>query len=234
LGWLKGYCHDRNHSSENIVSGYGKVTLVRRVSTDVRKRLLSTYARFDLDLPSTSFLRTSRKNVGASRAGAHEVTVVLSRRNHRVVRNPAESERRLWTLLKKVHGNERLVAPTTNILDFPNSGVELNAFSVRPETWYMYDNVHSSFVGKVTRVFACEIPTRHGPLYECFVYIERCAEEVRSIDDTDFIVDITARVVVEAIPVKTLTAAMFAVPHWDESNDEYTPNHVRVLFVKYL
>ena len=56
LGWLKGYIHDRAHSSRNLVNGYARATLSRRMPRLVRDRLLSRLARTHTRLPLTSFL----------------------------------------------------------------------------------------------------------------------------------------------------------------------------------
>jgi hypothetical protein len=195
LGWLKGYIHNRNHSSANLVNGYARATLSRRAPEKLRRGLLARCASNNVCLPPSSFLHNASDRLASRRRpGGHYVEVKLSRRNNKVVHSPRTTEVKLWKFLKKyvVHARRKqLLEPPANdvhiieVISKGKASVVMNAQPVRVNSWFQYNALRES-VGKVERIFVVNFGSstaRAGR--EVIVYMRRF-HSIVSRDDTDF------------------------------------------------
>ena len=138
LGWLKGFIHDRNHSTENLVRGYGRVTVIRREPSRIRTAIVQRYASNQLVLPKSSFLALPDNRMQRrSRAGRHEVQVRLSRRNHKIMVSIRQEEPRLERLLKTEFGDLHTTARTIRFTT--STGVKCDGFPVTKGVWFGFD-----------------------------------------------------------------------------------------------
>ena len=218
--------------TENLVRGYGRVTVIRRAPTNTTAAVLQRYHSNNLCLPKGSFLRPPEERLERrSRSGRHEVLVRLSRRNHKRVNSIQRDEGRLWSLLKSEFRDQYT---TATALKFTTStGVKCDGFPVTKGGWFGFDPHDNSRtkVGRVTDVFACMFDTRHS-MYQCFVYME-VFNGVVPCNFTDYVIDLagnTARPTV-CIPLKSICSAFWLVPHWDVN--VYPPKSC-LLLVKHL
>ena len=232
LGWLKGFIHDRNHSTENLVRGYARVTVIRRAPISTTAAVLQRYHSSSLSLPKGSFLRPPEERLERrSRSGRHEVQVRLSRRNHKHVSSIQHDEGRLWNLLRSEF---RAQYATAIAMKFTKStGVKCDGFPVTKGEWFGFDPHDNSptRVVRVTEVFACMFDTRLS-MYHCFVYMEVFLGAV-SCNFTDYVVDVASTVTrpTVCIPLKSICSAFWLVPHWD--TNVYPPKSC-LLLVKHL
>ena len=230
LGWLKGFVHDRAHSTENIVRCYGRVTVIRRAPTDTREALLQRYETSGLSFPATSFLMSvgDRMDKRGSRAGKHEVSVTLSRRNHKRVPTPETKEPLLWRLLRQEFPNK---FRSVRIIHFRSTtGLSVNGFPVSKGQWFGfdYDAAPECKVGRVKDAFACTFGSNTH--YQCFVYMDTW-QGTQKCNLTDFTINFQTRCTTQAIPLKCLSSALWVVSHWNP--EEYPPKSC-LLFVKHL
>ena len=223
LGWLKGYIHDRNNSSANLVNGYARATMTRRAPDSIRRLLLARYALNDLCLAPSSFLHDASDRLARRyRPGQHYVEVKLSRRNNKKVINPKQAEPKLWQFLKRNVVDERrapLLRPpasdvhTIEISSKGRAAIVVNGRPVRVGAWFQYDNGENGCVGKLERIFAVtfgNIPS--ATAREVIVYIRRFAGTVAR-DYTDFDVDTESYSSLDAVPLKSLSMFLWGVPH---------------------
>jgi hypothetical protein len=214
LGWLKGFIHDRNHSTENLVRGYGRVTVIRRAPSRIRTAIVQRYASNQLVLPKSSFLALPDNRMQRrSRAGRHEVQVRLSRRNHKVMVSIHQEEPRLEKLLKAEFGD---LHTTARAIRFTTSaGVKCDGFPVAKGVWFGFDPHDSSRtkVGRVVDVFACTFDTNFTE-YQCFLKIE-VFKDASLYNFTDYTVNLARPGSVMYIPLKTICSTFWIVPHWD-------------------
>lgn len=130
LGWLKGFIHDRNHSTENLVRGYGRVTVLRRAPTESRTLTRLRYKTKEFSHAASSFLvpvedRLDRR----TRSGQHEQNVRLSRRNHRRVISIKEDEKPLWKVLREEFGYRGVDYSAATAVKFTGAtGVKLDGY----------------------------------------------------------------------------------------------------------
>lgn len=68
VGWLKNFIHNRYLATENMMNGYGQVTLTRAAPEELRQELLDRNARLGLKGPSGSYVARASDKL-ARRAG---------------------------------------------------------------------------------------------------------------------------------------------------------------------
>ena len=244
---MKGFIKDRNNSSANLINGYGKVTLTRRIPERVRHRLLSRYARTNVALGGTSFLFSAcdRVNMVNSRPGTHRVNISLSRRNHTVVFEPQNHCKPLWAFLAKNlisdYQKELLAAKPPSevhvieISDVGKAALKLNGQNVRLDAWFKYDkwtnnDNYAEFAGQVKRIYTVRFGPGSRARQDVFVYMER-RHSTKIVDGSDYDVDTSSASTQDVIPVKSLTASLWPVSHSDPC---FLPTVKRLLFVKEL
>jgi hypothetical protein len=246
LGWLKGYIHDRNNSSANLVNGYARATLTRRAPDSIRRALVARYAFNDLSLAPSSFLHDAGDRLARRhRPGQHYVDFKLSRRNNKKVSNPEQAERKLWQFLKTYVVDERraplLRQPasdvhTIEILSKGRTAVVVNGQPVRVGAWFQYESVQK-YVGKLERIFA--VTFGNTAACEVIAYIRRFAVTAAR-DDTDFDVDTDSYSSLDVVPLKSLSMLLWEVPRWDYSDPKRhvirsdSATKLRLLLVKEL
>ena len=123
--------HDRNHSTENLIRCYGRVTVIRRAPQDTREALLQRYAASGVSFPTSSFLRPveERTESRGGRAGTHHIVVRFSRRNHKTILNPEIEAPMLWKLVKQEFPNS---FQTAKISSFKTTtGLSLNGYVIK-------------------------------------------------------------------------------------------------------
>jgi hypothetical protein len=188
--------------------------LIRRAPLDSRESLLRRYKQFDIEFPSTSFLRTVEQRLEAhSAAGQHKVKVCLARRNHKSV-DPEDlkaEHRGLYRLLVEF---ELAHCRTHQFTE--NTGLSLNGFPVQVGKWFGYDaDTHNNVetkVGCIEAAFACTF----GDVYHCFVELRTWTYDTKPVNKTDYTVIESSKVyTIKTIPVKCLCSAFFKVSHWD-------------------
>ena len=242
LGWLKGYIHDRNHSSANCVRGYARATLARRAPAHVRSALLARYARNNVQLPPSSFLHNAGDRLATRRRpGGHHVELKLTRRNQKVVQ--AGSEPRLWRFLKKYVVDDRrkpLLAPPANnvhiieILSKGKAAIVMNGQSVCVGSWFEYDTEFETVrVGKLERIFVVTFGARSSPAGREMVVFMRRFSTTNKRDDTDYDVDTGSNTALDVVPLKGLFNYMWDVER-DDDQARGNPRYRRLLLVKDL
>lgn len=223
---MKGYIHDRNNSSANLVNGYARATLTRRAPDSVRRSLLARYALNNLLLAPSSFLHDASDRLARRhRPGQHYVEVKLTRRNNKKVINPQQAESKLWKFLR-TYVLDELRAPllrppasdvhTIEITSKGRAAIVVNGQPVRVGEWFLYDS-NREYVGKLERIFAVtfgNIPS--AAAREVIVYIRRFAGTV-SRDYTDFDVDTESYSSLDAVPLKSLSMFLWEVPRMPHS-----------------
>jgi hypothetical protein len=245
---LKGFIKDRNNSSANLINGYAKVTLTRRIPERVRHRLLSRYARANVALRGTSFLISACdrvNNMVNSRPGTHRVNISLSRRNHTVVFEPENHCKPLWAFLAKnliSDFQKKLLAAkppsdvhVIEISDVGKVALKLNGQNVRLDAWFKYDkwvnnDKFEEYAGQVKRIYVVAFGPSSRARKDVFLYMER-RHSTMVVDGSDYDVDTSSTSKQDVIPVKSLTASLWSVSH---SDPNLLPTIKRLLFVKEL
>jgi hypothetical protein len=208
----------------------------------LRRELLARYARYNVALPTSSFLRNAHDRLAIRHTpGGHYVEVKLSRRNHKEVRSPKATEEKLWKFLKKNVVDERRQRILKDNCDRVHciemrsegkAGVVVNGQPVRVESWFQYD-IYRELVGKVERIFVVTFGSRFSTAgREVIVYIRRFKKTVPR-DDTDFDVDTGSNTTLDVVPLKSLCRYLWAVERSDATVSN-NAQYLRLLLVKEL